>query len=494
MWSLACFVRLTPSAFKPLALSLEVMDYVLAIDQGTHASRALLFDSHGRRIASHHVPVTLRRPQANRAEQDPGEILESVREAIAQTVRFLPPAERNHIRACGLTTQRSTVLAWQANGAPLSAAISWQDTRAAPLVAALRDHATDIREQSGLPLSPHYGASKLHWLFQLLADEPELRLGPLASFLLTHLTGEGHSVDHTNAQRMQLMDVDTLDWSQRLCDWFRLPPERLPACQPVISHYGLLDGYGIPLTAVCGDQNAAWHSHRIDRQDGALINLGSGAFILARQPPGKDEPGLLRSLSFSDADTAEWLLEGTVNGAGSALQWLAEREGIENLDERLPVWLQQITDPPVFLNSVGGLGSPWWRQLPEPVFLSGDNQTSQAERAVAVVESIVFLLQCNLERIMRQTTIKQLRVSGGLSRLDGLCQKLASLSGMPVTRHDDSEASARGVAWLAADQPTDWPAVDDLPGFLPIPDIPLKNRYRHFIEALQTQTGEPDAD
>lgn len=470
------------------------MDYVLAIDQGTHASRALLFDSHGRRITSHHVPVSLERPQANRAEQNPDEILESVREALTQTVHFLPPAERRHIRTCGLATQRSTVLAWQANGAPLSAAISWQDTRAVPLVSALQGHAAAIRELSGLPLSPHYGASKLHWLFQLLADEPELRLGPLASFLMTHLTGMGFCIDHSNAQRMQLMDTDTLDWSQRLCDWFRLPPDRLPACQPVISHYGLLDGYDIPLTAVCGDQNAAWHGHRIDRQDCALINLGSGAFILARQPRGGDDPALLRSLSFSDAETAEWLLEGTVNGAGSALQWLAAQDGIDNLEERLPEWLQQITDPPVFLNSVGGLGSPWWHQLPEPVFLPGNRQTSQAERAVAVVESIVFLLQCNLERMMRHTTINQLQVSGGLSQLDGLCQKLASLSGIPVMRHEDSEASARGVAWLAAGRPTDWLTRNTSPDFQPAPDIPLKDRYRHFIEALQTQAGLPDAD
>ena len=470
------------------------MDYVLAIDQGTHASRALLFDTHGRHIASHHVPVSLRRPQANRAEQDPGEILESVREVLAQTVHFLPPAERSHIRACGLATQRSTVLAWQSNGAPLSAAISWQDTRAVPLVTALQEHATAIRELSGLPLSAHYGASKLHWLFQLLADEPELRLGPLTSFLLTHLTGEGHCIDHSNAQRMQLMDTDTLDWSQRLCDWFGLPPDRLPACQPVISHYGLLDGYDIPLTAVCGDQNAAWHGHRIDGQDCALINLGSGAFILARQARGSDDPALLRSLSFSDAETAEWLLEGTVNGAGSALQWLEEQEGIDDLQERLPVWLQQITDPPVFLNSVGGLGSPWWHQLPEPVFLPGSSPASQAERAVSVVESIVFLLQCNLERMMRHTTINQLQVSGGLSRLDGLCQKLANLSRLPVARHDDSESSARGVAWLAAGRPTDWLAEDSNPGFRPVPDTPLKNRYRRFIEALQIQTGAPDAD
>ncbi|VAW81769.1 Glycerol kinase [hydrothermal vent metagenome] len=465
------------------------MDYLLAIDQGTHASRALLFDAHGQRIAGHLVPVTLKRPQADRAEQHPGEILDSIRETVAHTIQALPPDERGNIRACGLTTQRSTVLAWQANGAPLSAAISWQDTRGAPLVAALQAHAADVREQSGLPLSAHYGASKLHWLHQLLVDEPALRYGPLASFLLYHLTGSGHVIDHSNAQRMQLMNVGSLTWSHRLADWFGLPLDGLPECRPVISDYGRLANYNIPVTAVCGDQNAAWHSHSNNTQDCALINLGSGAFILAAQPPGDNIPALLSSLSVSDAQGTEWLLEGTVNGAGNALQWLAAQYHIDNLSEQLPDWLAQISNPPLFLNSVGGLGSPWWRQLPAPLFVPDDATHSHAERAVAVVESILFLLQCNLEYMRRHTTIKRLRVSGGLSQLDGLCQKLANLSSLPVERCDDPEASARGVAWLAAGRPGDWISPNNIPHFTPEPDAPLQDRYQTFCSLLQQHLG-----
>jgi glycerol kinase len=468
------------------------MDYLLAIDQGTHASRALLFDAQGQQIARHLVPVTLKRPQANRAEQDPGEILDSVRAAVAQTILSLAPAERGNIRACGLTTQRSTVLAWQANGAPLSAAISWQDTRGAPLVDSLQTHATEIREQSGLPLSAHYGASKLHWLHQLLVGEPGLRLGPLASFLLTHLTGTGHVIDHSNAQRMQLMDVDHLDWSHRLADWFGVPLDRLPECRPVMGDYGLLADYAIPVTAVCGDQNAAWHGSGMDARYCALVNLGSGAFVLATQRPGNDIPELLSSLSVSDARGAEWLLEGTVNGAGSALEWLAEQGGIDDLPTRLPDWLDQVTDPPLFMNSVGGIGSPWWRPPATPVFLPGDASWSSAECAVAVVESIVFLLQCNLERMLHHTTIECLRVSGGLSQLDGLCQKLANLSELPVERCTEAEASARGVAWLAAGRPADWLASTHLPRFNPQPDTALRSRYHRFVDLLQQPPADAD--
>ncbi len=465
------------------------MDYLLAIDQGTHASRALLFDVCGRQIASHLVPVTLTRPQANRAEQDPGEIISSVREAVTQAIRSLAPAERGNIRACGLTTQRSTVLAWRANGTPLSAAISWQDTRGASLVDSLHAaYGVEIRKRSGLPLSAHYGASKLHWLHQQLAGEGCLRLGPLASFLLTHLTGTGHVIDHSNAQRMQLLDIEHLDWSPSLADRFGIPLDGLPACRPVMSDYGVLTDYGIPVTAVCGDQNAAWHGSSVDAHDCALINIGSGAFVLAAQEePGDNVPALLRSLSVSDARGGEWLLEGTVNGAGSALQWLAEQAGIDDLATRLPAWLEQVTEPPLFMNTVGGLGSPWWRRPGPPVFRPDNSCQSQssAERAVAVVESIVFLLQYNLDCMSRHTAIERLRVSGGLSRLDGLCQKLANLSRLPVERCEDTEASARGVAWLAAGRPADWLVPQDLSRFTPRSDRPLQNRYQHFVDLLQ---------
>ena len=461
------------------------MDYLLAIDQGTHASRAVLFDRHGRKIGSQLVPVRLRQPRANHTEQDPGEILDSVRNAVEHTIQALPAAGRGNICACGLTTQRSTVLAWQANGAPLSAAISWQDTRGAPLVSTLRAHAADIRKQTGLPLSAHYGASKLHWLHQLLIDEPELRLGPLASFLLYHLTGSGHAIDHSNAQRMQLLDIGSLNWSRQLAEWFGLTLNGLPECRPVLGDYGRLADYDIPITAVCGDQNAAWHSHGKDTSACALINLGSGAFVLAAQPAGVDVAELLRSLSVSDAQGAEWLMEGTVNGAGNALQWLAEQDSIDKLFERLPGWLSEISNPPLFLNSIGGLGSPWWRQLAVSTFIPDNTTHTPTERAVAVAESIVFLVQYNLERMMRYTPIDHLRVSGGLSQLDGLCQKFTNLSGLPVERCDDPEASARGVAWLAAGRPSDWYPMTGTADFFPQTDTALQDRYRAVINLLQ---------
>jgi len=462
------------------------MDYVLAVDQGTHASRAVVFDAQGRIAARQLCPIDLVRPQPDRAEQDAEQIADSVEQAIGATLQQLGTRRRNAVRCCGIATQRSTVLAWQREGAPASAAINWQDTRGAPQLTALRGRAGMIRRISGLPLSAHYGATKLHWLHQLTGNDPDIHLGPLSSFLLERLTQEAvFATDHSNAQRMQLFDIQALTWSPTLSDWFDVPLDRLPACQPVKAMYGSLRDGAIPVTALAGDQNAAWFACGAPDPDVALVNLGSGAFVLAAQPAEVDVPELLSSIVYSDGQACSYVAEGTVNGAGNALQWLEKRWHIGHPEARLAAWLEQVQHPPLFMNSVGGLGSPWWREGLQPAFSDGDTAYSDAERAAAVAESIVFLLQHNLERIGTQQTVRRLRISGGLSRVAPLCQKLANLSQCPIARADDREATARGIAWLAAGRPEDWqpPAEEQL--FQPAPDPALRSRYERFTEALR---------
>ncbi len=463
------------------------MDYILAIDQGTHASRALLLDQDGQVVARSLHPVTLVRARPGQAEQDAEQLVASVQTAIQDVLHTLTSAQRDAVRACGITTQRSTVTAWRPDGTPLCAALSWQDTRGARQIEKLHGNATAIREISGLPLSAHYGASKLHWLHRLAGNPAEMQFGPLAGFLLQRLTQERNcAVDHSNAQRMQLFDIHALDWSRQLADWFDVPLDRLPPCHPVLHRYGTLSDYSIPVTALCGDQNAAWFgSGRADNST-ALVNLGSGAFILAAQSSDPAPANLLSSIACSDQERCEYLLEGTVNGAGSALQWLQAQWPEEAIQTRLPYWLEQITDPPLFMNTVGGLGSPWWRQGPAPEFIPGHDRIKVAEAAVAVAESILFLVQYNLAIIQRQQTVTRLRVSGGLSRPGTLCQKLANLSKLPVQRADDPEASARGVAWLAAGRPEHWQGTNEIQHFEPRPDTALENRYTRFIEHLRT--------
>jgi glycerol kinase len=463
------------------------MDYVLAIDQGTHASRALLFDHRGRAVASHLQHIDLKRSQANHVEQDANQILTSVTTSVQQVLQALPAGLRSRVASCGLTTQRSTVVAWQKDGKPRSPALSWQDTRGSLQIDRLHTRADRIRQLSGLPLSAHYGASKLHWLCQSLGDTRDLHLGPLATFLLNNLTANPRSlIDHSNAQRMQLLDIQTCNWSQPLLDWFEVPLGVLPDCTAVEHDYGTLMGQGIPLTAVCGDQNAAWFGAGQPDTDSAQINIGSGAFILAAHNDSDLQPALLKSIASSHGQSVEYLTEGTVNGAGSALHWLQQQYGIDDLDQRLPEWLDTVTDPPLFMNTVGGLGSPWWQPELSPAFHPDNPAYSPAERAVAVAESILFLLQANLDHLQRQHAVSRLRVSGGLSRVTTLCQKLANLAGLPVIRSDNREASARGVAWLAAGRPAHWQSDEGAQLFEPRFDGGLTSRYQRFIQQLQT--------
>jgi glycerol kinase len=462
------------------------MEYILAIDQGTHASRALLFSERGQRVAQHLVPLPLQRPQPDRVEQDAGEILDSVKTVVRKTLASLPATQRSAVRCCGLTTQRSTVLAWHPGGAALSPAINWQDTRGAGELGSLAAHADEIQRLSGLPLSAHYGATKLHDLHRLHGMDPTLRMGPLAAFLLDNLT-DSHcfSIDHANAQRMQLMDIHTLGWSSQLCDWFAVPVNMLPACQPVVSDYGNLAEQDVPVTAVSGDQNAAWFGAGAPPPGTVLVNIGSGAFVLTAQTAPAAPAGLLSSIVYSDARRSEYVVEGTVNGAGNALDWLQKRYRIDTLYDQLGAWLDQVSSPPLFLNTVGGLGSPWWRQQPAPMFVDDAGQFSHAERTAAVAESILFLIQYNLEQITAQQPVQRLRVSGGLSNVDALCRKLANLTQCQVQRSDSSEATARGIAWLAAGRPQHWPTTGDGQLFEPQADSGLQARYRACIERLK---------
>lgn len=460
---------------------------VLALDQGSHASRAVLFDAAGHEVAQAHVPVATRREGEDRVEQDPAEILRSLH-AVLQDV-----CDRGAgvpIVAAGLATQRSTVVAWsRSTGRALADAISWQDRRNAAWLQRLAPVAERIRDITGLPLSPHYGASKLRWYLdhvpavQRAAAAHDLVFGPLSSYLVARLTADRACVvDPANASRTLLFDVATLQWSPHLLRLFDLAPAQLPACVPTRHDFGHVDcaGRRVPLTACTGDQSAAAFALGEPDVDCALVNAGTGAFIQRIAPPGAPLPdGILRSVVCADADGVLVSHEGTVNGAGSALDWLRERvaididRGLAELTARAPLR----DEVPLFMNGVGGLGAPYWRPDFPCEFVGGGDD---AARLVAVVESIVFLLCANLERLQRSSALRRIRISGGLARNDYLCRCLASLSGLPVERPAAVEATARGVAYLAAGKPAAWHNVPTERTFMPLDVPPLASRYARW--------------
>ncbi|MHB8535729.1 MAG: FGGY family carbohydrate kinase [Sulfuricaulis sp.] len=467
----------------------------LCIDQGGHASRALVFDGRGALQAASLREVSTRRT-ADRVEQDPEALLTSLHAAIAETVAALGERAEN-IAAAGVATQRSSIVCWdRQTGEALAPVISWQDRRAHAWLERFSAHRGEIHHRTGLMLSAHYGASKMRWCLDHLPavaaarNQDRLAMGPLASFLLFRLLEEKPLLaDPANAARTLLWNIDTREWDPWLLDLFGVPLETLPRCVPTRHAYGSLrlKNRRIPLTVAAGDQSAALFALGTPRPDSAYINMGTGAFIQRVFEQRPEASGLLAGLVYRDLGRSVYVLEGTVNGAGAAFSW-AEREwGLENIEAELPAWLARAGDIPVFLNGVSGLGAPYWAAgFASRLIGSG----ASWQKAVAVAESIVFLLYTNLVAMQKiAPPVARMVASGGLARLDGLCRRLADLSGLPLYRPAEHEASARGTAYLLAGFPQDWPEERPAVSFTPEPDAALKRRYERWQAEMRRVLG-----
>jgi glycerol kinase len=352
----------------------------------------------------------------------------------------------------------------------------------------VREHEAEIRALTGLRLSPHYGATKLAWCLEHVPavrdalHDGRLAFGPLAGFLAHRLLDERPLVvDASNASRTLLCDVRAGDWSPRLLDLFGVPRIALPRVAGTRDEFGTLDvgPTKVPLRVLIGDQSAAFLADGEPAPDVASVTFGTGAFVLrATNGTVPDVPGLLATLVQRENGRSTIALEGTINGAGSALAWLAREEGTDELADDLDSALIEVGDPPLFLNGVGGLAAPFWR----PDFASrfvGEGDASA--RAVAVVESVVFLV-VEILRAMEasQGPVRALRAGGGLARLDGLCTRLASLASVPVERHAETETTALGVARLLGATPR----APEIQRFEPTEDAPLGARHARWRTEL----------
>lgn len=469
---------------------------VLVIDQGTHASRALLFALNGDALYESRCKIALRHHAPHQVEQDTQEILDSIQRVTRKCLDYVS-AHGLSVVCAGLATQRSTVVAWdRETGQALYPALSWQDTRAQAIVNDLWPRAEHFKRITGLPISPHYGASKLNWLLNNVsevshaAEKGHLAMGPLSSFLLFHLVAEQpYLVDHGNAARTLLWNINSRRWDQHLLQAFEIDRGWLPETMPIRFEYGRLRNTGIPITAVNGDQSAALYGHGPSSPQSAVINMGTGAFIVFDT---RDKPTfhakLLTGITDSDARTGAYCLEGTVNGAGAALRWARESWGV-NIDG-FSNW-DEVKHPPTVVNSVGGLGSPWW-------FAGSDSgvhfdpaeidRFDTRDRIAAIMESIVFMISANLHEIQNSgLDIQQLRIGGGLSRDAGLCQRLSNLMGLRVSRSTEPEITARGIGWQAAGYPQQFQSTE-CQQFKPRPDKHLEARFHRSMQLLRSYT------
>jgi len=453
-------------------------------------------------VAAATVPVATQRLSAVQIEQNADELVQSLRTAAEhawQQGRTKLPGLR--LVAAGLAVQRSTIVCCsRVDGSALTPAISWQDRRNAAWLETLGRHAGRVRELTGLPLAPHYGASKIRWCLEHLpavaraAATDQLLAAPLASFLALNLCRQDAAplsaarVDAANAARTLLFDPERLDWSDELLQLFAIRRAWLPHCAPTRGAWGTvrLPGTAVELSAVTGDQSAV--PFAIGPPDSAIVyvNLGTGAFIqrpLAARP--RAPAPLLGSVLLGEPGGAVYSLEGTVNGAGSAVSWFCAAEHCTEQElwpalEALPAH----TALPVFLNGVGGLGSPWWRAELEPRFIDAPQAAGTLLRFAAVIESIAFMIAANAALLVQQAgPAQRVLLAGGMSRSPWLARRLAALLAVPVSAAD-AEASARGVARLAAPQlAASWHSAP-LMDWPPHPDAALHSRYQRFLDAI----------
>ena len=468
---------------------------VIVIDQGTHSTRAIIYNRLGESIFKFQQDIDLFYRDSSDIEQNGKQILASCNAVLAEAHKYINECELEGV-AVALATQRSTVLAWDHNtGEAITPALSWLDTRAQEELENFTINEQVIKEKTGLPLSAHYGASKLQWLLrhdenvQQAKYEERLMFGPLAAYLIYNLI-EGHPcyVDYSNAHRTLLWNLQSLEWDADLLKAFCIEEKYLPRPVPNTFDYGQLKLYGYPLVLVNGDQNSAVYGYGKLEEQTTFVNMGTGAFVLAKS---KQRPvlntNLLASIIYSSGNELDYALEGTVNGAGAAMTW-AEHEWSIN-DIETVVW-KEVDDAPVFLNSIGGLGSPFWQTNINPRFLDPHKNYSDytSEQCMAaLMESIAFLLTINVEE-MHKYGIKthQILVAGGMSKDENLCQCLANLCFVPVRVSAFKEATSRGAAWLAMQRP-EWGVLDSKQ-FQPIKDVSLQLRYEKFKLSIESLT------
>jgi len=477
----------------------------LILDQGGQSSRALVINMRGQTLARATLAVATQTPAADRVEQDAEELVSSLQQVAEAAVAKLTAEQRRGLFSAGMVTQRSSMVCWKRDTLEaIRPVISWQDRRAHAWLSQQKINPQWFRHHTGLYPSAHYGASKMHWCLNHDADvqqafiDGNLMFGPLAGYLAARLTGSLQvKVDPANAQRTGLYNIDSNDWDADLLPLFDIPCSLLPEVTSTCDDFGslTLPDFKLPLQLLSGDQSAAIYAFGEPAPGTAYINAGTGAFVSALWHEKNYPEQLLKSVVYL-GEKSQFVVEGTVNGAGSALNWaqdLLHLEDIEELDEG-DVFSDEV---PLFINAVGGLGSPYWKAGLKPSFVG---QGSDQQKLLAVQESIKFLLQSNL--VVMQTHgfhLEKIVISGGLSQSDAFCRNLADLTNTSVWRPNEVEASARGTAFLLAQQSREGCAVSaeqwsELSGteFAPGNGAQhlLSQRFGRWREALQNHLSD----
>ena len=452
-------------------------DHILALDQGTTSSRALLFDRDARQRSLAQLPTTQLFPRPGWVNQDPNEIwattLQTTREALARAA-----VHPTSVAAVGIANQRETLIVWdRESGEPVHPALVWQSRQSQSQIDAIiaRGMAPTYQRTTGLVPDAYFTASKLAWLLETVpelrrkGENGELLAGTVDSWLIWNLTGgSAHVTDATNASRTMLFDIHNLAWSPVLLDDLAIPPQMLPTVVPSVGPCALINselfGAEIPICGIAGDQQAALFGQTCFAPGDVKNTFGTGSFLLMNTG-GDARPSshkLLTTIAWQIDSAVTYAIEGAVFVSGAAVEWLRDGLGIIDASREIETLASSVPDSGgvTVVPAFTGLGAPYWDAFARGAILGITRGTTRGHIARATLEAMALQTRDVTDAMTADSglPIASLRVDGGAARNDLLLQIQADLLGVPVVRPRNVETTAVGAAFLAGLGSGLWPS------------------------------------
>lgn len=456
--------------------------YIMAIDQGTTSSRAIIFDKAGNHIGTSQKEFTQYFPEAGWVEHDAHEIWNSVQSVIAGA--FIESGVKpDQIAGIGITNQRETTVVWdKETGLPIYHAIVWQSRQSAQVADELKEqgYADIFHEKTGLIIDSYFSATKIRWILdhvpgaQERAEKGELLFGTIDSWLVYKLTdGKVHVTDYSNASRTMLFNINTLEWDQEILDILNIPREMLPKVVSNSEIYGLTKTYHffgskVPIAGMAGDQQAALFGQMAFEPGMVKNTYGTGSFIVMNtgNKPQLSKNNLLTTIGYGINGEINYALEGSVFVAGSAIQWL--RDGLKLIDKasqsEADALASKNEDEVYVVPAFVGLGAPYWDQDARGAVFGLTRGTTEKDFIKATLQGIAYQVRDILGAMQEDTgiDIPVLKVDGGATNNDYLMQFQADILNTPVQRAGDLETTALGAAFLAGLAVGYWQDFDEI--------------------------------
>ena len=455
--------------------------YILALDQGTSSSRAIVFDEKGTTCAV--APKEFRQifPKSGWVEHDPHEIWSSQASVIAEAITTLDINGLN-IAGIGITNQRETTIVWDSETEePIYNAIVWQDRRTSDYCDELKKQGvTDmIRQKTGLIIDAYFSATKIKWILDNVpgarkrAEKGKLLFGTVDTWLIWRLTrGEVHVTDVSNASRTMLFNINTLEWDQELLDLFGIPRSMMPEVKSSSEVYGhtktTIFAHKVPISGIAGDQQAALFGQMCTEPGMVKNTYGTGCFLLMNsgEKPILSKNNLITTIAWKIGDKVNYALEGSIFVGGSVVQWLRDGLHVINSSSEVEALASQVPDTGgvCFVPALTGLGAPWWDQYARGTIIGISRGTTTAHIARAALEGIAYQTLDITAAMSLDAGIplKELKVDGGASRNNLLMQFQADILGTRVIRPKVVETTAMGAAYLAGLAVGYWSSIDEI--------------------------------